>query len=66
VDDGGGIAIIFGGRHDAEFAVASTARWVSVVIKVPMDESGIHDSSPVLTVAAYVARREQWQDWTKR
>jgi len=22
VDDGGGIAIIFGGRHDAEFAVA--------------------------------------------
>ena len=27
-----------------------------------MDESGIHDSSPVLTVAAYVARREQWQD----
>jgi len=31
-----------------------------------MDESGIHDTSPVLTVAAYVARREQWQDWTKR
>jgi hypothetical protein len=22
VDDGGGIAVIFGGRHDAEFAVA--------------------------------------------
>jgi hypothetical protein len=31
-----------------------------------MDESGIHDTSPVLTVAAYVVRRERWQDWTKR
>src|SRR5579884_3589755 len=37
-----------------------------VVIKVAMDESGVHDGSPVLTVAAYVARPSQWRDWTKR
>jgi hypothetical protein len=37
-----------------------------VVIKVPMDESGVHDGSPVLTVAAYLERPRQWQEWTKR
>jgi hypothetical protein len=37
-----------------------------VVIKVAMDESGVHDDSPVLTVGAYVARPKQWQEWTKR
>jgi hypothetical protein len=31
-----------------------------------MDESGVHDGSPVIAVAAYVARPRQWQDWTKR
>jgi hypothetical protein len=31
-----------------------------------MDESGVHDDSPVLTVGAYVAHPRQWQDWTKR
>jgi hypothetical protein len=39
---------------------------LAALIKIPMDESGVHDNSPVLTVAAYLARREQWQDWTKR
>jgi hypothetical protein len=37
-----------------------------IVLKVAMDESGVHDGSPVLTVGAYVARPRQWQDWTKR
>lgn len=37
-----------------------------IVLKVAMDESGVHDGSPVIAVAAYVARPRQWQDWTKR
>jgi len=37
-----------------------------IVLKVAMDESGVHDESPVVTVGAYVARPVQWQNWTKR
>lgn len=37
-----------------------------IVLKVAMDESGVHDDSPVLTVGAYVARPGQWRDWTQR
>jgi hypothetical protein len=37
-----------------------------VVLKVAMDESGVHDGSPVITVGAYIARPSQWRDWTKR
>ena len=29
-------------------------------------ESGIHDGSPVLTVAAYQAKPKEWRDWTKK
>jgi len=36
-----------------------------IVIKAAMDESGVHDNSPVLTVGAYVARPSQWQEWTR-
>lgn len=36
------------------------------MLKAYMDESGVHDGSPVLTVAAYVARPAQWRDWTKK
>jgi hypothetical protein len=36
------------------------------MIKVALDESGVHDDSPVVTVAAYVAAPPQWRDWTKR
>jgi hypothetical protein len=36
-----------------------------IVLKVAMDESGVHDGSPVITVGAYIARARQWQDWTK-
>jgi hypothetical protein len=37
-----------------------------IVLKVAMDESGVHDDSPVLTVGAYIARPRQWEEWTKR
>ena len=37
-----------------------------LVFKAYMDESGVHDGSPVLTVGAYLARPRQWQEWTKR
>jgi hypothetical protein len=37
-----------------------------IVIKVAMDESGVHDASPVLTVGAYVARPRPWEAWTRR
>jgi hypothetical protein len=36
------------------------------VLKVFMDESGIHDDSPVVTVAAYVAKPKTWREWTKK
>ena len=36
------------------------------MIKVYMDESGTHDSSPVVVVAGYVGRQEAWRAWTKR
>jgi hypothetical protein len=36
------------------------------VLKAYIDESGIHDNSPVLTVATYLARQNVWRDWTKK
>jgi Protein of unknown function (DUF3800) len=36
------------------------------MLKAYMDESGVHNDSPVLTVAAYLARAPQWRDWTKK
>jgi hypothetical protein len=36
------------------------------VLKAYLDESGTHDGSPVLTVAAYMARPREWRDWTKK
>lgn len=35
------------------------------VFKVYIDESGVHDTSPVVTVAAYLARPKQWEAFTK-
>ena len=49
----------------SRFALAKADGYV-VVIKVPMDESGVHDNSPVLTVAAYLGRPSHWRGWTKR
>jgi hypothetical protein len=37
-----------------------------IVFKVAMDESGVHDDSPVLTVAAYIAKPREWQEWAKQ
>ncbi len=37
-----------------------------VVLKVYLDESGIHDGSPVVTVGAYMARPRQWQAFVRR
>jgi hypothetical protein len=36
------------------------------MIKVYMDESGVHDGSPVVTVGAYFGRPKQWETFTKR
>jgi hypothetical protein len=36
-----------------------------VVLKVFMDESGVHDGSPIVTVAGYIGRPADWRDWTK-
>lgn len=37
-----------------------------VVLKIYLDESGIHEGSPVVTVAAYVGRPRSWQAWTRQ
>jgi hypothetical protein len=36
------------------------------VLKVYMDESGVYDDLPVVTVAAYLGRPGEWREWTKR
>jgi hypothetical protein len=38
----------------------------AIVLKVAMDESGVHDGSPVIAVGAYIGRPRQWEVWTKR
>ncbi len=48
----------------SRMALAETDGWV-VVLKVAMDESGVHDGSPVVAVGAYLARPRQWREWTK-
>jgi hypothetical protein len=35
------------------------------VLRVFMDESGIHDGSPIVTVAGYIGRPADWRAWTK-
>jgi hypothetical protein len=36
------------------------------VLKVYTDESGIHEDSPVVTVAACCAKPSVWNEWTKK
>lgn len=36
-----------------------------LVIRAYLDESGIHEGSPVITVAGYFARPKQWQAFTR-
>jgi hypothetical protein len=47
-------------RHFLSDQVGSIA-----VLKVYMDESGVHDDSPVVAVSAYIARPKAWRAWTK-
>jgi hypothetical protein len=35
------------------------------LLKTYMDESGIHDGAPVVTVAGYISRPKHWRAWTK-
>ena len=35
------------------------------MLKVFMDESGIHDGAPVVAVGAYVSRPRHWRAWIK-
>ena len=37
----------------------------TIMLKVYIDESGIHDGSPVVTVGAYLARPKQWAAFTE-
>jgi len=46
-------------------ALLADSNGLVAVLKVYMDESGTHDHSPVVTVAAYVGRPREWQAWTK-
>jgi hypothetical protein len=46
-------------------AILGGSRGFIAVLKVFIDESGTHDGSPVVTVAAYMARPRQWQLFTK-
>jgi hypothetical protein len=37
-----------------------------VVLRVYLDESGVHDGSPIVTVAGYIGRPKEWRAWTSR
>src|SRR5258707_115577 len=47
-------------------AVQADRDGLIAMFKTYIDESGIHDGSPVLTVGAYLARPKDWRDWTKK
>jgi hypothetical protein len=38
---------------------------IAVMLRVFMDESGTHDTSPVITVAAYTGRPSDWRKFTR-
>ncbi len=40
------------------------AGW-NVVLKIVMDETGIHDDAEMVAVAGYISRPSIWRDWTK-
>ena len=46
-------------------AILASRDGLVAVFKVYVDESGVHGSSPVVTVAAYLARPKQWEAFTK-
>lgn len=45
-------------------AILASNDGLVAVFKTYIDESGIHEGSPVVTVAAYMARPKQWQAFT--
>lgn len=45
-------------------AVVGGRNGLVVVIKIFMDESGIHEGSPIVTVGAYIAKPKQWKSFT--
>jgi Protein of unknown function (DUF3800) len=53
-------------RDVSEFSRAVLGGREIAVLKIYMDESGVHDGSPVVTVAAYVGRPRDWKNWTKK
>jgi len=52
--------------EDAGPPIKVDTHGVVAVLKIYMDESGIHDDSPVVTVSAYMAKPTVWQKWTKK
>jgi Protein of unknown function (DUF3800) len=50
---------------DLSRAILAAQDGIVAVFKVYIDESGTHDRSPVVTVAAYLARPKQWEAFTK-
>jgi|GEM_PF-1023925 len=51
---------------EASRAALNDQDGIIVVLKAFIDESGTHDDSPVLTVAAYLGRQKEWRSWTKK
>ena len=45
-------------------AILASTKGMVAVFSVYLDESGTHDGSPVVTVAACLARPEQWGEFT--
>lgn len=35
------------------------------MLKIYMDESGVHDTAPVVAVAGYISRPKHWRAWTR-
>jgi hypothetical protein len=61
-DEGGEIRDIL----DAHDLALEGSDGVIAVLKAYMDESGVHDGSPICTVAAYMGRPQNWQEFAKK
>jgi hypothetical protein len=59
-------------RSEAEYVRdLGAAAWADedgllAMLRIYMDASGTHDGSPVVTVAAYVGKSKEWQNFTRR
>ncbi len=45
--------------------LSGNGRWCIAVLEAYLDESGTHDGAPILCVAGYVGKREQWLAYEK-